>query len=179
MMHLFFDKIKDRPKAAAQAFLCAAALLLIILLPKHTYLSLTDSQTGAAYAHYLVEEGTTFSVGFIHSVNQTPVIDCYAFDFATGEISVTDTYYYGFGAGVQSQLNPGETLTYTDDGAMVVGNINKAIPQLVYCVGMVSDHVLTVSNQPNVEISLRDLCGRGSLVLFSITTRYFPPTVSL
>ncbi len=35
------------------------------------------------------------------------------------------TYYYSFGAGVQSQLNEGESMTLGEDGSIAVSNIHK------------------------------------------------------
>lgn len=172
-MQLFFHLREDRNKAAARIFLCAAALLLLFCLPQHRCLTLSNLDSGEVYAQYPIEEGATFSVGFIHSVNKSPLIDCYLVQGT--DIYVDHTIYYGFGAGVQTELNAGETLTYTDDGAMVIGNIHKKIPQLIYCVGVVSDHTFSLNN--GAEISLRDLCGRSSMVEFTVKETLLPPIV--
>ena len=73
------------------------------------------------------------------------------------------TLAYGFGAGVQTQIEEGQTLTYGEDGSMIVSGFDTPMPNLQYIVGTVSDHILTVNGE---EISLRDLCGRNSLVRF-------------
>lgn len=46
---------------------------------------------------------------------------------------------------------------------MIVSGFDTPMPNLQYIVGTVSDHILTVNGE---EISLRDLCGRNSLVRF-------------
>ena len=74
------------------------------------------------------------------------------------------TKYEAFGAGVQTELNPGEVLTYTDDGAMLITGIHQDRTGVSYLVGTVYDHVLTVNG---TEISLRDLCGRNAKVIFN------------
>ena len=74
------------------------------------------------------------------------------------------TVYYGFGAGVQTELEEGQTLTYGEDGSMIVTGFEKRIEDLVYFVGTVSDHVLTL--QDGQEISLRSLCGKSAMVRF-------------
>ncbi len=129
------------------------------------YLVLKDGGTGYEYARFPVPDGEEFSVGFIHSVNQSPVIDFY--DVRNHEIYVTRTVYYGFGAGVQTELNEGETLEFGSDGEMIVSGIDRKIDHLSYIVGTVSDHILTIGGR---EISLRELCGRNARVEFVIQT---------
>ena len=131
-------------------------------------LVLKDAESGKIYSSYDLEPGDTFSVEFIHSVNRSPVRDIYTVG-EDNEIYVTSTVYYGFGAGVQTEIAEGETLEYKD-GAMIVGNINKKIPYLAYFVGTVSDHVLGVGEK---EISLRELCGRNTNVVFEYEWRLF------
>ncbi len=137
-----------------------------------------------------------FSIGFIHSVNKNPVIDVYHIE--DHEIFVEETIYYSFGAGVQTELNPGETLTYGEDGCMVVGNIHKGFRDtgLRYIVGSVSDHTLilgdfsrcydqirdkvgvfsdqteTTSDDGVRIISLGNLCGRHTVVTFTCEYRW-------
>lgn len=126
-------------------------------------LVLTNEDTGEEYGRYPVERGDIFSITFIHSVNQSPVTDYY--EVRDGEFYVVATKYYAFGAGVQTEIEDEQTLTYTEDGGMLVSGFNTKMTGMVYVVGMVSDHTLELGDQ---EISLRDLCGRGSAVKFTI-----------
>ena len=138
----------------------AAALFLTSLFSLQ--LILTDARTGEVYARFPVAEGTEFELGFIHSVNKSPLIDCY--EIRDGHIRITHTVYYGFGAGVQSELNPGETLTFREDGAMVVsGFSNNDRCGGVKSISTVSDHWLTIGGE---TISLRDTIGPGKMVRF-------------
>lgn len=75
---------------------------------------------------------------------------------------VYETLYYAFGAGVQSELADGQTLTKTDDGGMVVGNINTVMTNLIYSISPVYDHILTINGQ---EISLKELCGDANQII--------------
>ena len=71
------------------------------------------------------------------------------------------TYYYSFGAGVQSQLNEGESMTLGEDGSIVVSNIHKGfetIP-LQYIVGSRSDHTLILGDIRQDYHQVRDLVG--------------------
>jgi hypothetical protein len=127
-------------------------------------LVLSSVKTGGVYARYPVSISDTFSIGFIHSVNKSPVIDHY--EIRKDGIYVVKTVYYGFGAGVQTQLEEGQKLEYGDDGSMIITGFDKKMDDLVYFVGTVSDHTLTLGD--GEEISLRDLCGRNAMVRFSL-----------
>lgn len=130
-------------------------------------LVLCDGDTGTEFARYPMGEDEEFAITFIHSVNATPVTDWYAVD-GEGDITLLRTVYYGFGAGVPFDLNEGETLSYDEDGAMVIGGIDRLIPDFLIFVGTVSDHTLTLGDR---EISLRDLCGRNT----KLRITYEPP----
>ena len=152
--------------AAIIVFIIAAAVLL-----KGDYgyrLVLRNGENGRVFETYPMEEGGSFSIEFIHSVNKSPVIDVYR--ICDGEIFVEETIYYHFGAGVQTELNEGETLTYGDDGAMIVGNIHQNREGMVYRVGTVSDHILAINQ---AQVSLRDLCGKNAAVRFDYEFRLF------
>ena len=101
-------------------------------------------------------------------MNKYPLTDTY--EIENRSIYVEETTYCSFGAGVQTELNPGETLgkVYVDrpdyhGWAMVIGNIHQDRTNVVYIVGTVYDHVLSVNGD---EVSLRDLCGRNAPVRF-------------
>ena len=126
-------------------------------------LTIEDARTGEQYGSWKLHVGDTFSVGFIHSVNKSPVTDHY--ELRRDGIYVVKTVYYGFGAGVQTEIEDGQTLEYGDDGSMIVSGFNRKIPDLRYIVGTVSDHTLTLRD--GKEISLRDLCGRSAKVRFT------------
>lgn len=126
------------------------------------YLVLRNADTGTVYGRYALADGDTFSVTFVHSVNKSPVMDCY--QIKERAIYVEQTVYYNFGAGVQTQLEDSETLTYGEDGSMIVSGFDREMSDLIYFVGTVSDHTLVVKDGD--PISLRDLCGRSSKVRF-------------
>lgn len=158
--------------AAAITLIIAAALFLAPRAGR--YLTVRDRDTHALYARYRIGEGDRFSVTFIHSVNNYPLTDTYEIEH--GDIYVEETIYCAFGAGVQTELNPGETLDkiYVDrpdyqGWAMVIRNIHQLRNNVGYIVGTVSDHVLTVNGQ---DVSLRDLCGRNAVVRFNY--EFFP-----
>jgi len=125
-------------------------------------LVLSDPATGEVYAAYPAEEGTEFSVEFIHSVNKSPVRDYY--QCRSDGIWNTRCVYYGFGAGVEEILLEGETLSYGTDGEMIVSGIDHRLDPMILVVGTISDHTFRMGEE---TVSLRDLCGRSSKVLFT------------
>ncbi len=139
---------------------CLAIAAAAFFLSFGGWLVLSDGDTGQEYARYPLKPGEAFSITFIHSVNQTPVTDCYDVG-RDGAVYLRKTIYYDFGAGVPFDLNEGETLSYAEDGAMVISGIDRMIPDFYLFVGTVSDHTLSVGGK---EISLRELCGRNTKV---------------
>ena len=145
----------------------AATLFMGSFRPQH-YLTVRDRDTGELHARYPMGEGDRFSIEFKHSVNLSPVIDIY--EIQDGNIYVEETVYYHFGAGVQTQLNAGETLTYGEDGSMIVGNIHQNRNDVQYIVGTLYDHILTVNEQ---QVNLRQLCGKNAKIRFNYEFQWF------
>ncbi len=139
----------------------AAVLIFTHFMPKNGRLVLSDGDTGTIYGEFNVEEGSMFSITFIHSVNKSPIEEIY--QIKDDGIYLEECIYSAFGAGVATEVEEGQTLTYTDDGKMIISGFDRKIDNLSYIVGTVSDHVLKINNE---EISLRDLCGRNSVVHF-------------
>ena len=138
------------------------AAIATLTLRGGDWLVLRNGDTKEEFARFRVSEGDEFSVTFIHSVNQYPLTDVY--QIRNHKIYVVRTIYNNFGAGVQTEIEPGQKLEYGENGEMIVSGFDREIPWLSYIVGTVSDHILTVNGE---EISLRELCGRNSKVEFS------------
>lgn len=85
--------------------ICFALTLTLLLLTAVVtavqncgwYLVLRNADTGKVYGRYAMAEGDWFSVTFVHSVNKSPVMDCY--EIKDHAIYVEKTVYYNFGAG--------------------------------------------------------------------------------
>ena len=152
---------------AAIILIIAATFFLSFFRPGH-YLTVRDRDTGETYARYPMGEGDRFSIEFKHSVNLSPVIDIY--EIQGGDIYVEETVYYHFGAGVQTQLNEGEILSYGEDGSMIVSNIPQKRNDVQYIVGTLYDHILTVNEQ---QVNLRQLCGKNTKVRFNYEFLWF------
>lgn len=155
---------KNKVLVAAAAIVCLVIAAAVFMLRPEGHLVIRDAETGETYISYPLERGEEFSITFIHSVNKTPVTDVYDVD-ERGIIMLRKTIYYGFGAGVPSDLDPKMELTYEEGtGAMVVSKIDMELPSFYLFVGTVSDHTLSIGGE---EISLRDVCGRNTKVHIS------------
>lgn len=141
----------------------AAAFCIYVLLFCGEKLVLYNSETGVVYKTFRVEEGSEFAVEFIHSVNKSPVKD--VFVVRSGEIVADRTVYSAFGAGVQTEVEDGQTLEYDSMGNMVVSGFDIVFDKVKYIVGTVSDHVLYIEEE---SISLTELCGKNAHVAFEL-----------
>jgi hypothetical protein len=150
------------------AVLTAAAVMVMIVLlascgQKQQNLVLRDENTGDVYLEVPAENGDTFSVTFTHSVNRTDVTETY--EIRDGGIYLTGCIYYDFGAGVATEMEDGWQLSYGDNGEMIISGIDMEMTNLIYVVGTVSDHTLTINGE---DYSLREICGRNAEVAFKV-----------
>jgi len=132
-------------------------IVVLICLPQ--LLVVKDAENGRVYMVSRCPEGTEFLVEFTHSVNLSPVID--TFRAEDGKIRAVKAKFYAFGAGMPTELNPGESFAFTDDGAMEITGITTTYESLNYIVGTVFDYYLTIGGE---TINLRELCGRNAHV---------------
>lgn len=152
---------------AAVLMLIITAAAVFIKSASAQYLVLYNADTGERYITEKAEEGMMFSVEFIHSVNKTPVKDTFIIE--SGEIRAYSTTYRSFGAGVQTALEGNQKMTYDEQGNMIITGYDITYDPLRYCVGTVSDHILTLGGE---EISLRNMCGRSERVVFETVTGF-------
>lgn len=147
---------------ATAAILIVAVVAIIISISASPSLVLKNKDTGKVYMKIPINDGEEFSVTFVHSVNQSPVTDVY--EIRHGQIYLVRTIYYDFGAGVPTELYGNQTFSFGENGEMIISNMDTYIPDLIYIVGTVSDHTLSVNG--GEKISLRNTCGRNSPVRF-------------
>lgn len=135
--------------------------LLFVNNKKNLYL--IDTSNNKTLGVYRFDNEYKFSVEFIHSVNKSPVIDYY--EYKNNNIYVTKTIYYNFGAGVETELENNEKLSYGENGEMIISDIDKIINPLIYVVGSVYDHILYINND---KIILNNLYGKNKHIKFEI-----------
>ena len=153
---------------AVAAVIITAAVCVFCFYMTHYSLVLSELSTGDQYASYPVNIGDEFSLTFTHSVNKTPVTDMYKIN-SIHDIRNFSCRYYGFGAGVQTELNEGEVLRYEDD-AMVIENIDKHFDRLIYSVKQNSSHKLNINGK---TVFLPTLSDKPMKIVFKVKHRLF------
>ena len=122
------------------------------------FLEIKDSSTGKVYGKWSIEETGEFAIEFIHSVNNSPVLETF---FIEGKkIRLLSVRFFSFGAGMQSDLEKEQILS-RDGDALLISGFNNSYKELNYIVGTVSDHLLHING--NVY-SLRELCGKNAQI---------------
>ena len=125
-------------------------------------LEIRDGGSGKVYGKFLLDETGEFAIEFVHSVHQSPVRE--TFRAVSGMIRLASVHFASFGAGMQSDLEEGQTLS-RDGDAVVISGYTAQFKELNYIVGTVSDHLLIVNGE---IISLRNLCGRNAHIAIRI-----------
>jgi len=125
-------------------------------------LEIRDAASNRIYGQWSLGEAAEFAIEFIHSVNQSPVQE--RFKAEAGLIRLDSVLFYSFGAGMQSDLAEGQTLS-REGNALVISGFSAAKQELNYIVGTVSDHLLIIQDE---RISLRELCGRNAHISIRI-----------
>ena len=161
-------------KTYAATALCVVAVILalVIISSKPLFTDpvqcvvMTNAETDEVYFQQPLEADGVFSVSYIHSVNKSNVEEYYRLE--DDELYLFRARYRAFGAGVATELEEGQTLSY-EDGYMIIENIHYQIPDLVYRVGTVSDPLIHIGTQ---TWHMKDLAPPLTSVRFTIQDKY-------
>ena len=161
-------------KTYAATALCVVAVILALVAISGRFLFadpvqcvvMTNAETDEVYFQQPLEADGVFSVSYIHSVNKSNVEEYYRLE--DDEIYLFRARYRAFGAGVATELEEGQTLSY-EDGYMIIENIHYQIPNLVYRVGTVSDPLIHIGEQ---TWHMKDLAPELTSVRFTIQDKY-------
>ena len=133
-------------------------------------LEIRDSNNGKVYGRWPLGDKKEFSIEFIHSVHQSPVRETFTVDNvsegATGSYLIRPlaVRFSSFGAGMQSDVEEGQTIT-RDGDALVISGFKKQFKELNLIVGTVSDHLLFIGDG---VYSLRELCGKNAHITIRV-----------
>ena len=161
-------------KTYAATALCVVAVILALVAISGRFLFadpvqcvvMTNVETDEVYFQQPLEADGVFSVSYIHSVNKSNVEEYYRLE--DDELYLFRARYRAFGAGVATELEEGQTLSY-EDGYMIIENIHYQIPNLVYRVGTVSDPLIHIGEQ---TWHMKDLAPELTSVRFTIQNKY-------
>ncbi len=113
-------------------------LIIFIFLPLSKALVLSDFKTGEVLYCSPVKPGNIFRVSYIHSVNKSPVEDCFRIGDKY-EIIIDKTIFKSFGAGVPASPEDGGELHVYND-RIEVTEINRRIDQFLLFIGVIAEH---------------------------------------
>jgi len=80
----------------------------------------------------------------MHSVNQSRVTEI--FSVRNGQIILDAVEFEAFGAGMPTELEPGQTMTRLEGGVMRIDGFNRTIYDMQILVGSDTDHILHVGD---------------------------------
>ena len=138
------------------AFVCVVAASFGIL---SQYLVLTSDVSGERVFIHSVDEGESFYIGFIHSVNISPVLE--VFTVSSGRIYLTALEFETFGAGMPAELEPGQQLVHLPDGTMRIEYIRRLVSNFHILTSDVTEHTLHIAGQ---VFSINDMTNPGEPV---------------
>ena len=147
-----------------------AALAAVIFLPLGGQHLVLDS-SGTQLLRHRVNEGDTFALQYTHSVNLSPVREI--FEVRGGEIYFIALEFETFGAGMPTELEPGQTLTRLPQGGMRIEGAPRHIGDLRYIIGHYSQLTLCLGA---LQIPLKGQAGQS--VRFSVRRLNFIQLIS-
>ncbi len=143
------------------AALAVGAVVLAVagagIAPVFPALEVREQNTGKVLYMTPIAPGEQFEVGFVHSVERTPVREV----FETGQdlsIYLVETVYESFGAGLPTMPDEQATLV-VKGGVMRIIGLRRKIGRLFLAVSPVPGHELTVREQ---RVDLADLARPGT-----------------
>ena len=152
---------------AAAVLVAAVSLIIGVSVYIHQQstptLVMKNRQTEEIYLQKPLGKDGTFSVSYTHSVNKSEVEEYYRWQ--DGKLTLYKARYNNFGAGVATELNPGEALYYDDEGFMVIDHMHIPVEQMSYRVGTSSDHVLHIGRE---SWHLKTLAAELTSVVFEV-----------
>jgi hypothetical protein len=129
---------------------------------QHKVLQILSSDSGKIYFRQPVNDNSEFEIEFIHSVNNSAVLEKFS---VNGQlIKPVSVRFHSFGAGMNSELEEGQKMEIDGD-AIIVSGFTKTFNELEYIVGTVSDHKFIIGGD---IISLRELCGKNAHIKIKI-----------
>lgn len=167
-------KPKIRKIDAATALCVVAVILALVIISSKPLFTdpvrcviMSNAETGEVYFQQPLESDGVFSVSYTHSVNKSNVEEYYRLD-EDEQLCLFRARYRAFGAGVATELEDGQTLSY-EDGYMIIDHIHYQIPNLLYRVGTVSDPLIHIGTQ---TWHMKDLAPPLTNVRFTIQDSY-------
>lgn len=130
-----------------------------------TVLMITQSPDGRIVYQARVEEGSRFSLAYIHSIHRTPVEEFFVVN-EKRQIVLDAMTFESYGVGMPTSLVGDESFTMAD-GKLRIEHIDRTLDSFELRIGQViANHMLLLGEQ---EVHLSELSQPGSAVRFEIS----------
>ena len=140
---------------------------IFLFYPRSITLTVQNTENGDILLQEALQEGDSFSISFIHSVNQSPVWEI--FQVQDNQIYLIALEFYAFGAGIPTEAETGQSLSTLDSGRMRLEGINKALTPR-YFVPRATEMSLLLHEQ---DIPFHVIAPPGTILEFSLQRRLF------
>ncbi|MCL2568643.1 MAG: DUF1850 domain-containing protein [Oscillospiraceae bacterium] len=154
---------RNRFLLVGAALAALTAVTFIIFCLRTPYLVLQNADNGRVRFAHPAPDGETFSIVYIHSVNQSPVAEIY--EIRDSRIVLVAFEFEAFGAGVPTELEPGQTLIHLPEGGMRIEGLDRVIDNLHYLIAHATDLTLHIGGS---EVPLLSLDEAGQSLRFSV-----------
>ncbi|PRX17805.1 hypothetical protein BX659_1488 [Orenia metallireducens] len=141
-------------------FLLIITGLFTLSFLQESVLTVKEAKTDKIIWQERVEEGTTFAIEYLHSVERTPVWEY--FEVKKGEIFLTGTLYESYGAGLPF-LKKNNYIVANDK--FEIKDINKKLDNIPLRVSDYAKHKLIYGDE---EYKLYDITQPQNLVVISV-----------
>ncbi|MCR4426287.1 MAG: DUF1850 domain-containing protein [Firmicutes bacterium] len=116
------------------------------------------TQAGTVLAAQPATPGCEISIRFTHSVARTPVLETLVVE--GNRLKLRETLYQDFGAGLPSELGPGEEMSLEPDGVRITG-MSRYFDHVRFHVGGIARHQVILGDR---VLDLADLVGPGTQI---------------
>ena len=148
--------------ASVALFILAASVYQSNARKQVQRLVLINERMGNTLLSANAPDGTDFSISYIHSVNKSPVTEY--FKIIDGKIYLMALRFESFGAGMPTELDPMQSITY-ENGNMLISGFNRHLPNLCVFISRSDGQFLEIGD---VSISLKTLDKPGEPIAFII-----------
>jgi len=155
--------MKRRIAAGIITGVIIVAVLVLSVSVRSSYLILTHAENGSVLFSHPINEGELISVGYIHSVNRTPVSEI--FTVVQGQLVLTALEFKSFGAGMPTELEPGQRLLHLPDGVMRIEPFDRPVNDFRILISEKAMHTLRIGE---LQISLCALTEPGQPIRFGL-----------
>ena len=145
-------------------FISLISIIIIGFVPLFPSLVIYEGDQREIVYHTDINQSSTFSIRYIHSIHLTPVEEDYQINDHL-QIVLNRLSFDTYSVGMPSGLNDGEELELSD-GKMIITKMDRTFPYIDLRVGQViSDHTLMIKNK---KIKLGDIAKPGSVVRIQV-----------